>query len=72
MPDRDAFFTIFYVLRTGMPWKALPRCLGAGSTVHDRFQKWRKAGVFGVNSRNGKNRTIRVQELDFGHRGVST
>ncbi len=27
-------------------WKALPRCFGAASTVHDRFQEWRKAGVF--------------------------
>jgi putative transposase len=46
MPDRAAFFAIFYILRTGVQWKALPRGLGAGSTVHDRFQKWRKAGVF--------------------------
>jgi len=31
---------------TGCPWKALPRSLGAASTVHDRFQEWRRAGVF--------------------------
>jgi transposase len=37
---------IFYVLRTGCKWKALPRSLGAASTVHDRFQEWCKAGVF--------------------------
>ena len=37
---------IFYVLRTGCQWNALPRSLGASSTVHDRFQEWRKAGVF--------------------------
>jgi putative transposase len=37
MPNRDAFFAIFYVLRTGLQWKALPRTLGAASTVHDRF-----------------------------------
>lgn len=46
MPDRDAFFAIFYILRTGIQWKALPRSLGAASTVHDRFQAWRRAGVF--------------------------
>ena len=46
MPNRDAFFAIFYLLRTGLQWKALPRTLGASSTVHDRFQAWRKAGVF--------------------------
>ena len=46
MADRQAFFAIFYVLRTGIQWKALPRCLGAPSTVHDRFQHWSRAGVF--------------------------
>lgn len=46
MSDKKAFHAIFYILRTGLQWKALPRCLGAASTVHDRFQKWQKAGVF--------------------------
>lgn len=45
-PDRQMFFAIFYILRTGIQWKALPRCLGAASTVHDRFQSWVEAGVF--------------------------
>jgi transposase len=46
MPDRQALDGIFYVLRTGCQWKALPRTIGAASTVHDRFQQWVKAGVF--------------------------
>lgn len=46
MDDRKAMTAIFYVLRTGCQWKALPRSLGAPSTVHDRFQAWREAGVF--------------------------
>jgi putative transposase len=46
MADRDALNAIFYVLRTGIQWKALPRCLGASSTVHDRFQLWVQQGVF--------------------------
>jgi putative transposase len=46
MPDRDAFAAIVYVLRTGIQWNALPRHLGASSTVHDRFQAWERAGVF--------------------------
>src|SRR5947209_16028820 len=37
---------IFYLLRTGCQWKALPRCFGAPSTVHDRFHLWCEAGVF--------------------------
>jgi len=36
---------IFYVLGTGCQWKALPRCFGAPSTVHARFQQWVKAGL---------------------------
>lgn len=37
---------IFYVLRTGCQWKALPKGFAAPSTVHLRFQQWRTAGVF--------------------------
>ena len=43
--DRKAMNGIFYVLRTGCQWNALPKSLAA-STVHDRFQEWRGAGVF--------------------------
>jgi transposase len=38
MPDRQAFAAIVSVLRTGIQWNALPRALGASSTIHDRFQ----------------------------------
>jgi putative transposase len=46
MADRHAMTAILSVLRTGCQWKALPRRLGAPSTVHDRFQAWRAARVF--------------------------
>jgi putative transposase len=45
-PDRQIFSAIVYVLRTGIQWNALPRALGASSTVHDRFQAWEQAGLF--------------------------
>ena len=45
-PDRQAMDGIFYRLRTGCQWKALPREFGAPSTLHDRFQLWREAEVF--------------------------
>jgi putative transposase len=35
MDDRKAMSAIFYVLRTGCQWKALPRTLGASSNVHE-------------------------------------
>jgi putative transposase len=37
---------ILFVLLTGIPWRALPRCYGAATTAHDRFQEWTEAGVF--------------------------
>ena len=43
---RRTMDAIFYVLRTGCQWKALPRCLGSGSTAHEYFQQWSQAGVF--------------------------
>ncbi len=46
MDDRLAMNAIFYLLRTGCQWSALPKSLGAPSTVHDRFQEWQKAGLF--------------------------
>jgi putative transposase len=46
MDDRQAMTAIFYVLRTGIQWNALPRSLGASSTVHDRFCEWTEEGVF--------------------------
>ena len=46
MDDRKAFSTMIYVLRTGIQWNALPREMGASSTVHDRYQEWERAGFF--------------------------
>jgi transposase len=37
---------IFYVLRTGIQWKAVPREFGSGSSLHRYFQGWVEAGVF--------------------------
>jgi putative transposase len=46
MPDRKAFEAMIYVLRTGIQWNALPKEMGASSTVHERFQEWERAGLF--------------------------
>jgi putative transposase len=37
---------IFYVLRTGCQWNAVPREYGSGSTLHRYFQQWEAVGVF--------------------------
>lgn len=45
-PYRRTMDAIFYVLRTGCQWKALPRSLGSASTAHAYFQAWCSQGVF--------------------------
>lgn len=46
-PDRVCLNGIFFILRTGRPWKALDRTgICPGSTAHERFDNWRKEGVF--------------------------
>ena len=46
IPDRQAFEAMVYILRTGIQWNALPREVGASSTIHDRFQEWEQQGFF--------------------------
>jgi putative transposase len=46
MDDRRAMTAILSRLRTSCQGKALPRSLGAASTVHDRLQEGREAPVF--------------------------
>src|SRR6516165_3137433 len=44
--DRKVMNAIFYVLRTGMPWRDLPDRYGPYTTVYNRFNRWAKAGVW--------------------------
>lgn len=37
---------IFYLLRTGCQWKALPPQFGSPSTVHRYFQEWGRQRIF--------------------------
>ena len=37
---------IFWVLRSGAPWRDLPVCYGPRTTCYNRFVRWRKAGVW--------------------------
>ena len=43
---RSVADAIFYRLRTGCQWNAIPRELAPGSTAHQYFQEWLEAGVF--------------------------
>jgi len=46
MPPRQVLQAIFFVLRTGIQWKALPKEYGSASSVHEYFSKWAQAGLF--------------------------
>jgi transposase len=43
--DRRVINGIFYVLRTGSPWRDLPEGYGPYTTVYNRFNRWARAGV---------------------------
>jgi transposase len=44
--DRRVINGIFYVLRTGSPWRDLPERYGPYTTVYNRFNRWAKAGIW--------------------------
>jgi len=65
MDNRQAMNAIFYILRTGCQWNALPRSMGASSTVHDRFQEWQKADVFHYMWKSGLEKYDALKGLDW-------
>ena len=44
--DRRVLNAIFYVLRTGMPWRDLPERYGPYTTAYNRFNRWSRRGIF--------------------------
>jgi len=44
--DRRVLNGIFWVLRSGAPWRDVPRAFGPYTTCYNRFVRWRRAGVW--------------------------
>ena len=44
--DRRVLNGIFWVLRAGAPWRDLANRYGSYTTAYNRFNRWRKAGVW--------------------------
>ena len=44
--DRRVLNGIFWVLRSGAPWRDLPNNFGPYTTCYNRFVRWRRAGVW--------------------------
>jgi transposase len=51
---RRVFEAVVYVLRTGSPWKSLPKKrFGSATSIHKRFLEWEGAGFFAKLWREG-------------------
>jgi transposase len=48
IPNRNVFAGIVYVLKSGVPWRMLPKEIGGGSgtTCWRRLRDWQKSGVW--------------------------
>ena len=44
--DRRVLNGIFWVLRSGAPWRDLPENYGPYTTCYNRFVRWRRAGIW--------------------------
>ncbi len=44
--DRRVLNGIFWVLRSGAPWRDPPETYGPRTTCYNRFVRWRRAGVW--------------------------
>ena len=71
--NRQVLNGIFWVLRAGAPWRDLPERYGPYTTAYNRFNRWRKAGIWDrlmdaiVKAHDGKvqmidSSTVRVHQ----------
>jgi transposase len=44
--DRRILNGIFWVLRSGAPWRDLPKVYGPRTTCYNHFVRWRRAGIW--------------------------
>ncbi len=45
--NRSFVNAVFWIARTGAPWRDLPERFGLWNTVYGRFYRWCKSGVWG-------------------------
>ena len=44
--DRRVLNGIFYILRTGAPWRDLPERYGPRTTVYNQYARWARRGIW--------------------------
>src|SRR6516165_10388620 len=47
--DRRVLNGIFWIPRSGAPWRDLPEIFGPYTTCYNRFVRWRMAGIRGLD-----------------------
>ena len=63
--NRKVLNGIFWVLRAGAPWRDLPERYGPYTTAYNRFNRWRKAGIWdGLMDAIVKAHDGKVQMID--------
>jgi transposase len=63
--DRRVLNGIFWVLRSGAPWRDLPESFGPSTTCYNRFVRWRRAGVWGkIMNGLAEAHDVAVQMID--------
>lgn len=65
LPPRLVLEGIFYVLRTGIQWKALPKEYGASSSIHRYFRFWCEEGFFEAIWRAGLTQYDEMVGIDW-------
>ncbi len=67
VPDRNCLAGIVFVLKTGIPWDALPAQFGCGSgpTCWRRLEEWTVLGVWPELHRRLLNHLAKLGQIDW-------
>jgi transposase len=62
------FECMYYILRTGCPWRDLPKEFGPWKSVYTRYRRWSKAGLWArMLARLAKRPTGKMRSIDTTH-----
>jgi transposase len=65
LPHRKVLEAIFWIHRTGAPWRDLPEEYGNWSTVYERFRCWREQGLFARILATLESAGRKTERIDF-------
>ena len=65
LPHRIVLGAIFWIHRTGAPWRDLPEEYGKWSTAYERFWRWREQGLFAKILAALQSAGRKAERIDF-------